>query len=166
MSVGPEEYDGADRISTAIVAFLGCIEVALDGICSIGWTIGDSYVPFDPDDDDDACEEEEVYCSQAWVRVMDILPVSQDSFGDDCATVMRIGLEVGVLRCVEVPEDGEAPKATDVLLSAMQSMEDMNAIYCAAMDCEVWNSIDAGQWLPNGPQGGQYGGTWNFTVEI
>lgn len=155
-----------EHISTAVVAFLGCISEALPDICSIGWTIGDSYVPFDPDDGDESCDEEDVYCSQAWVRLTDVTPIDQESFGDDCSTVMRIGLEVGVLRCVEVPEDGEAPKATDVMVAAMQSVEDMNRIYCAAMDCEVWHAIDAGQWLPNGPMGGQYGGIWTFTVEI
>jgi hypothetical protein len=34
------------------------------------------------------------------------------------------------------------------------------------MGCEVWQAIDAGEWLPDGPMGGQYGGTWNFTVEV
>jgi hypothetical protein len=160
------ESTGADRINEAVVAFLGCVSEPLADICSIGWTIGETYVPFDPDPDDPECEAEEVYCSQAWVRVTEINPISQESFDDDCATVMRIGLEVGVLRCVEIPAEGEAPKASDVLLAAMQSMADMNAIYCAAMACDVWDSIDAGAWVPNGPQGGQYGGTWSFTVEI
>ena len=52
---------------------------ALPDICSIGWTIGDSYVPFDPDDGDETCDDEEVYCSQAWVRLTDVTPINQEA---------------------------------------------------------------------------------------
>jgi hypothetical protein len=90
-----------------------------------------------------------------------------DGFGgDDCSAVLRIGLEVGVLRCIDVPEGGEAPTASDVLVASLQAMTDMRALYCAAMDCEVWDSIDSGTWAPSGPLGGQYGGVWTFDVEL
>lgn len=156
---------GAERLNEAIVAFTGCIGEALEDICSYGWTIGESYVPFDPDEDED-CEADDAVCSQAWVRVVSVDPVMNDSWEDGCGLVLRLELEVGVIRCLEIPEDGEAPTASDVLIAAMQSMDDMNAILCAALGCEVWNSVDVGQWLPDGPLGGQYGGTWSFTVEI
>lgn len=155
---------GADRLNEALVAFTGCVGESLEDICSYSLTIGETYVPFEPDEDDD--EDCDAQCSQAWVRVMNVTPVSSDSWDNDCATVMRIDLEVGVLRCIEIPDDGEAPTGLDVMTAAMQSMQDMNAIYCAAMACEVWNAIDAGQWAPSGPLGGQYGGMWTFTVEV
>lgn len=156
---------GADRLNEALVAFTGCIGEALEDICSYSLTIGESYVPFAPDEDDD-CDDGEEQCSQAWVRVTDVTPTSSEGWDDDCATVLRIGLEVGVLRCIEIPEDGEAPTGLDVMAAAMQSMTDMNVIYCAAMACEVWESIESGQWSPEGPLGGQYGGMWTFTVEV
>lgn len=153
-------------LHTALVGFTGCIGEALEDICSYGLTIGESYVPFDPDPED-GCEDEEVQCSQAWVRVTDVGPKEiNDSFGNDCATVLRIGLEVGVLRCFAIEEDGEAPTASDMLIASLQAMDDMNAILCAALGCEVWERIDAGQWFPTGPLGGQYGGVWTFTVEL
>lgn len=152
-------------LQEALVAFTGCIGEALEDICSYGLTIGETYVPFDPDPEDD-CEVEEVLCSQAWVRVANVTPVGSEGWSGDCGTVMRLDLEVGVLRCVPIEEDGEAPAATDVLLAALQSMEDMQKIYCAAMECEVWNSIESGSWVPSGPLGAQYGGMWSFTVEI
>jgi hypothetical protein len=89
-----------------------------------------------------------------------------DSFGGDCGGTLRIGLEVGVLRCLEIPEDGEAPTASDVLVAATQAMADMQAIMCAALGCEVWDAIEVGEWSPSGPLGGQYGGIWTFTVEL
>lgn len=150
----------------ALVGFTGCLASAVPDVCSYGLTIGAQYVPFDPDPEDD-CGDEEVQCSQLWVRVTDVTPIHQvEAFGGDCGAVLRIGLEVGILRCLEIPEGGNAPTATDVLVAAGQSMADMNAIYCAAMQCEVWDSISSGSWNPNGPMGGQYGGIWTFTAEL
>lgn len=162
---GSDEVSGNDALNTAIIEFTGCIGEAVEDICSYGWTIGETYVPFNPDEDDE-CDEDEVACSQVWVRVMQIVPRAEESWGGDCAAVMRIDLEVGVLRCIETPAEGEAPTASDVLVAAAQSMDDMRDIYCAAMACEVWNAIEVGQWSPTGPLGGQYGGIWTFTVEI
>lgn len=156
-----------ERLIDALLAFTGCVGGALKGICSYGLTIGEAYVPFDPDPED-SCEEDEVACSQAWVRVTDVQPApgSPEGWSGDCALALRMGLEVGVLRCLDVPEDGEAPTASDVLVAAMQSMEDMNALLCAAMGCEVWDAIRVGTWSPSGPLGGQYGGIWTFSVDI
>jgi len=166
MSMSSDEIlTPAERLNEALLGFTGCIGLALDDLCSYGLTIGDSYVPFDPDPEDN-CDADEVMCSQAWVRVMSVNPLSSAGWEGDCATVLRIDLEVGVIRCIDIPEDGEAPTATDVMAAAMQAMTDMTAIFCAAMDCEVWSSITSDIWSPFGPLGGQYGGTWTFTVEV
>lgn len=167
--VGSDEVSGNpnEKMHDALIGFTGCVGEALDDICSYGLTIGDSYVPFNPDEDDD-CTEEEVACSQAWVRVTNVgVKYVSDSFeSGGCGGVFAIDLEVGVLRCFGIEEEGEAPTASDVLVAATQAMDDMRAIYCAAMNCEVWDSITAGQWSPMGPAGGQYGGTWTFSVEF
>ena len=160
----------ADLLNESLIAFTGCVGEAVEDICSYGLTIGESYVPFDPDenddDEDDDCGEDEAACSQLWVRVTNITPLSTEGFdGGTCSSILRIGLEVGILRCFEINEGGEAPNATQVLLAATQGMDDMNAIYCAAMACEVWEAINVGEWTPTGPLGGQYGGIWTFTVE-
>jgi len=166
----------ADAINTALVAFTGCIGGALEELCSYSLTFGEVYVPFKPDPEEDCGED--VDCNQAWVRVTDINvaydekgfdtgPTSEDgSCEGACGGTFQIGLEVGVLRCYAVPEEGEAPTATDAMATAMQSMTDMAAIYQAAMNCDVWESIETGAWQPEGPLGGQYGGYWNFTVEL
>lgn len=162
-----EQPDLAEGLNTALVAFTGCIGEAMADICSYGLTIGDSYVPFDPDPEDD-CEEDEVACSQVWVRVTGITPTATPGSWEngDCGAVLQIGLEVGVLRCYDIEEDGQAPTASDVLAAATQAMSDMKAIYCAAMGCEVWDSIASGSWVPLGPAGGQYGGSWTFTTTL
>lgn len=159
----------ADALNDALIAFTGAVGEALTNICSYGLTYGDSYVPFLPDEGDTACsDEEEALCSQAWVRVMNASPSpgSTEAWSGDCAIEMSIHIEVGVVRCVGIPEGGEAPTVSDALDAALQSNEDMMAIHCAAMATEVWASISTGSWQPHGPMGGQYGGTWDFTVAI
>lgn len=176
MTLGSDEVETpADRLTEALVNFTSCVGTSLTGICSYGLTIGETYVPFDPDPEDE-CEEEDSSCEQAWVRVMSANtkddPNSQGWQDGGCAVVMVLELEVGVLRCIELKDKGEAPTVTEVLGAAMQSMEDMLAIHKAAMDCnaadgqDLWLSIEDGQWQPSGPLGGQYGGTWTFTVEF
>jgi hypothetical protein len=162
--------NGADRLNAALVQFTGCIGAAFDDICTYGLTIGDTYVPFDPDPSEEDGENCNEYgCEQVWVRVESINAISNDSWDNGCATRFRLEIEVGVIRCFEIPEDGEAPTSSQVLVAAMQSNTDMNRIYCAAMSCDdvedEFDSIIANTWLPLGPIGGQYGGTWGFTIE-
>lgn len=158
-----------DVVNDALIKFTACIGSALPDICSYSLTLGEAYVPFAPDEDSDCEDEDETACTQAWVRVMNVTPkqsAGTEGWGGDCAIVLEAELEVGVLRCIEVKDKGEAPTETEVMTYAMQSMSDMLAIHKAAMGCEVWESITTGQWQPSGPLGGQYGGTWTFTVEI
>lgn len=165
--IAPES--GAARLIEALIEFAHCIGGNLDDLCSYSLTYGDTYVPFLPDEDsDDACDEDDTLCSQAWVRVSSINPSAgtAEGWGGDCAIELAVNLEVGVVRCVGIPEGGEAPTESDALAAAIQSLEDMNAMHCAAMNCEVWESIETGAWEPQGPMGGQYGGIWNFTVVI
>lgn len=157
-----------ELFNDALIEFTACVGNALEDLCSYGLTLGEAYVPFDPDEDEE-CDAEEAVCSQAWVRVTDVSPLAggTEGFGgESCSASLRMGLEVGVLRCIDIPEGGEAPSASDVMIAALQSLADMRAIFCAAMSCEVWDAIDIGTWTPSGPLGGQYGGIWTFSVDI
>lgn len=170
MSITPEEPTGADLLNDALIQFTGCIGSAFDDICTYGLTVGDTYVPFDPDEDEAESEDCDEYgCSQVWVRVENVNAITPDSWDNGCSMTFRIELEVGIVRCFDIPEDGEAPTATQVLAAATQAMSDMNTILCAAMGCDTvedqFDSIVAGTWLPIGPIGGQYGGSWAFTIE-
>lgn len=165
--IGSDEvFTPDDELHSALLTFTSCVGNAVEGICSYSLTIGETYVPFLPSPDDTCLEDEEA-CSQLWVRVTNVQPEANQSWAGDCAVVLNIGLEVGVLRCVEVPEDGEAPDADEVLVAALQAMTDMRAIFCAAMGCdEAFSSIESGAWSPNGPNGGQVGGVWTFTAQL
>lgn len=163
-----ETKSGEERLKDALLEFVGAVGTALEDICSYGLTIGEAYVPFNPDEDDE-CDDDEAMCSQVWVRVAGVSPLPNGAEGwggDPCAVSFQMDLEVGVIRCVEIPEDGEAPTAMEVTVAGLQALEDMNTLQCAAMECEVWESITIGSWVPLGPLGGQYGGVWTFTVEL
>lgn len=169
--LGSEEqpFSHMEELQTALLIFTERVCSPL-GVCSYGLTMGESYVPFDPDEDDD-CEEGEAYCSQAWVRVDGMEFQTSESWANKCGGQIALTIEVGVLRCVDVPEDGEAPTATDVAAAALQAMEDMYTIHCAAMkeddpEDELWIDIESQQWTPSGPLGGQAGGVWTFRVTI
>lgn len=180
MSTSSDEVQfPADKLNEALVTFTSCIGESLDGICSYSLIIGQSYVPFMPDadeDDGEACEDSEYGCNQAWVRVETVSTAATAGNtaldGTNCDVVWRLALEVGVLRCITIEGEGEAPTSSDLLEAAMQSMDDMSALHKAAFDCKaaddqpLWLSIEDGEWIPLGPLGGQYGGTWLFTVEF
>lgn len=170
MSVTPGESDSfaSSPLALALIEFAQCIRQATD-VCSSSITIGSKYVPFDPDDDDECDDDEDsASCSQTWVRVESagLTPGDEGWGGNTCAGEMSLVLEVGIYRCIEIPERGEAPSATDVFVAAMQAMEDMQALYCAASSCDVWSSFSVGMWTPLGPSGGQYGGSWLFEVTL
>lgn len=156
-------------LQNAIITFTGCISDALPDICSVGFTLGEGYVPFDPDPDED-CKGTDVECSQAWVRAMNIQPKGGGAVGfggADCSMTLTLELEVGVLRCLKIPPRAKAPTATDVLVAGMQALTDAQAILCAALACDAWDdTVQVGAWNPSGPLGGQHGGTWTFLVEI
>lgn len=157
----------ADPLNEALVSFAGCIGEAFTDVCSYSLIIGQSYVPFAPDpEDEDACEDED--CSQVWVRVTSVNPTPSavEGWDESCALTLDINLEVGIIRCMEVMEDGEAPTASSMLAYAVQAMEDMKTIMCASLGCEVWAALDIGQWSPLGPMGGEYGGMWTMTAQL
>lgn len=162
-AISPEQ-----RLMEALTTFAVHIGASLDDVCSYGLTIGEVYVPFRPDPEDE-CEEDEEYCTQSWVRVMSVQdnPNSNSKgWGGACATTRVLELEVGVTRCLGIEEGGEAPLASEVLAAAWTAMEDMNAIRCAALDSDLWIDIQMGVWTPDGPEGGTYGGRWTVQVEF
>lgn len=160
-------------LEDAVLAFTGAIGEAIPDVCTYTLIYGDKYIPFRPDEEEEEagddgepspCENNE--CDQLWVRVA-MVTIAGDvpqSFGGSCEGLYQLDLEVGIQRCVRVEDDGEAPRANDLMVGAMQMLDDMQAIFKAAMGLEVWDSIDAGAWLPSGPEGGQYGGSWDFTA--
>lgn len=168
-------------LTTGLLNVAMSVGAALDDLCSYGLTVGESYVPFDPDPEDEDCGHDEGGCSQAWVRVMSISDrLLTEEGGDwsegdldsadedgDCSCGFVVDFEVGAIRCFPTADGGAAPTATEVLLASGQTMDDMAAIRCAVMNTK-WPgaSLEVGQWVPMGPAGMMYGGVWTFTVTV
>lgn len=162
------EPEGESRVLKALIEFTGCIGGAFDDVCSYALIPGDGYIPFAPDEDDEEnCEDED--CSQVWVRVTSMNPTPKNTEGWDgqeCGFTMDLSLEVGIMRCMEVIAEGEAPTATAMLAYAMQAVEDSNVLMCAALGCDVGISLNIGSWTPLGPLGGEFGGSWTMTLQV
>jgi len=158
-----------DTLMDLLVTFAAEACGQMDGLCTYGLTIGETYVPFDPDEEDECPHGENRWeCSEGWVRVVGIVPTGTvEGMNGQCVASLRITLEVGVLRCFPTPDNGEAPSASDVFLGVEQSMTDMTTMYRGAMRTQPqWDALSAGQWRPMGPAGLQYGGQWTFTADL
>lgn len=165
MSESDVEPGEDNPLLKALIEFTGCIGGAFDDVCSYALIPGDGYIPFTPDEEDEEnCEDED--CSQVWVRVTSINAIGENGWDTSCAMTLSVGLEVGIIRCMEVVANGEAPSATALLGYSMQAMDDMRAIMCAAINCEIAGNLDLGVWTPLGPMGGEFGGQWTMTAEF
>lgn len=142
-----------------------CAEVGGDTMCYCGVIVGDDIYDLSGVGGD--CEDA---CGQAWVRVTDSFMAStlgvQDVDGGNCGLEMNVVVEVGVLRCLRIPEKGEANTAEEMVAAFEQQQSDMLAIRRALLCCDSIDSQDVilGTFAPIGPQGGLYGGVWTAII--
>lgn len=109
----------------------------------------------------------------AWVRLVRLEPdVSNDTGGglqpSSCAPSWLAYVEIGVYRCVPLPEEGEAlPEQTEHVIS-LDALSDMNALLRVLTCCptlrDTFTAVDF--WQPLGPSGGCAGGALQFRVAI
>lgn len=156
-----------ELILTYLAALAGCVCEKVNAVnetCFCGITLGDQYVSTSGIGD---CEEA---CGEAWVRITGAYPstvVGQPNFNlDNCGASMGVDIEIGVLRCLEVPEGGEAPTPEQFLEAANVQIKDMIAIRDAVLCCEHFPSYILGAWTPIGPDGGLVGGSWTISVGV
>ena len=145
----------------ALLEFTECVGTSIPDICAYALTVGETSMAFgSPEECDNGGDE----CEQIWVRVDSVDVEAQETWGGDCAATWTITLEVGVNRCF--PEDETLPDPATLLVAVSDAMSDMQKIQCAAMSCDVWDSIQAVNWAPHGPLGGRHGGIWGFIVKV
>lgn len=171
MSVTPQELPIADQINEAMAALAGCVFDGLDPVCAATIILGDTddgQDDFQPDDEDADCDDD---CSRAWVRVNGAYPangigVANDEPNQSCETLIGMDLEIGIIRCVEIEKNGEAPTATNLLAASIQNIRDMVAIRKAVLCCTHFEDYQLGDWTPTGPDGGRVGGYWTLAVLV
>lgn len=157
-------------LSTSLEGLAACLCAELQAmaapfVCFCGVIIGEDTYDLSGIGD---CEDNA--CGQAWIRVTQAYMASdlgeQDVDGNNCSLELNVDLDIGILRCLEVPEKGEANTPEELLAAFRQQNEDMLAIRRAVLCCDAIDTRDVilGLWTPQGPQGGIYGGIWTATL--
>src|SRR5215207_570693 len=96
-------------LSTTLEALATCLcaELGEPGFCFCGVIIGEDTYDLSGIGD---CENDA--CGQAWIRVTQAYMASdlgeQDTDGGNCSLELNVDLDIGVLRCIETPDKGEA----------------------------------------------------------
>lgn len=141
-----------------------CAQIETDGLpptCFCGVIPGDAAVGDYAGDCDDKC-------GMAWVRLVTAYPATAvgtlDERVGNCGSSLGVDIEVGILRCLPVEEDGGPPPAeTMVEVTGLQTA-DMLAMWRAINCCESLPNKEfiLGGYQPMGPLGGLVGG--NFSL--
>jgi hypothetical protein len=111
-------------------------------------------------------------CGAAWVRMITAYPAVGVGVPADkrpgCGFLLGVDVEIGVIRCLEAGENGNAPEAEVMNAAAMQEIDDMIAIRRAIMCCDALEDIDIslGNYQPTGPAGMVFGGTWALSLAL
>jgi hypothetical protein len=106
-------------------------------------------------------------CGSAWVRLDSAFPYTtfpDSEPGLTCTASLGYTIEVGVVRCMPLNDDGSALDTATSLDVALASAADMMALRHAVECCfgDTLHSLVG--WSPLGPQGGCVGGFWTLQV--
>lgn len=155
-------YPHAKALADAIPPEL--VARGLDDLCFCGVVPG-AQVSLDFCGDD---------CSgMAWVRLDRMYPSGtsfpiQDSVRRPGPVLFAQMFEIGLVRGLPVPDNGEAPDAAAQDGVAQSQLADMRAL--AAVVCDYFESRDIpylfGLYTPYGPAGGCGGGYWTVTAQV
>ena len=110
-------------------------------------------------------------CGMAWVRLISVYPstaiaVPSEQPGN-CSSLIGMDVELGILRCVSLPDDdGTPPKPADLQADAALQIADAMALRKAALCCAPEKDFMLGLYTPLGPAGGLVGGTWTISLQV
>lgn len=124
-------------------------------VCQCNLFHGEQPPPMDLCD----CECSPGVSGQAWVRVALLDPSGHVSAGRCGGGLMgaRLVVELGVYRCVAVPDDqGRPPDGGEQAADTLDAFDDASVLLHAALCCGELEDRGAvlGQWEPMGPAGG------------
>lgn len=167
----PYPYDNGVFATMAALAQCLCeknTEYDLPGLCFCGIIAGDA--PYDAtgvgDCDDDGC-------GQGWVRLSTAYPSTSVGIADitpgNCGKALGMDIEVGVLRCFPMGDNGEPSSEEEMLATSQLQIADMLMMREVIMCCVDIESDDVvlGEYLPIGPEGQPLvGGTWRIAIQV
>lgn len=160
-----------DPITPIALGLMGCLCNAFADagrpVCRCTLYHGQDPPPMDLCD----CECSPGVSGQAWVRVDGINP-SDSGNGDPCGGRLlgaMLSLEVGVYRCIAVPDDrGVPPSGDEQMTDALEAYQDAAVLRHAVACCEALEDrvVQVGRWQPMGPAGGCAGSRWDVSVML
>jgi hypothetical protein len=109
-------------------------------------------------------------CGVAYVRLTNAYPSVglgvRPEQPQACGVMLTLNIEMAVLRCYEVPANGEEIDAASLEATACVMSDDLLAMRRAVACCASLSDLDYGllDWTPQGPQGGLIGGGWTLQV--
>lgn len=144
-----------------IEGLMDCITAQVDQVCSVVFAPG-AQVAWD------YCAECGDSCGMAFISLTQSYLYSAFPFPDQeakCHLPMAHQLEVGILRCIPMPDaTGDLPSPAALNDAAYQMLRDQDALRCAIRDCQS-GLVRLGTWTPLGPDGGCAGGAWTVYVD-
>lgn len=111
-------------------------------------------------------------CGMGWVRLTSAYPAvaagQTPLEGQACASLLGADIQVGVIRCLEYPDDGQPPTQETLEAATLQQMEDMTTIRRVIECCDAldFHDHEINTYTPHGPQGMVVGGWWSLSVAI
>ena len=100
-------------------------------------------------------------CGMGYVRLARVFPYNtfpQGVIDLRCASPLAWAVEIGALRCLPQPADGEPPSPEIAAEATVNQMLDARAIWEAMKCCGLEIGIET--YIPVGPEGGCVGGFW------
>lgn len=166
-----------NKVFSQMAAIAECLcgknaENGLPPLCFCGIIAGETA--YDATGIGEGCDEddENAGCGQAWVRLVSAYPSSNvgqaDVMPGNCGNGFGFDLEIGMLRCIRIEEEGGVLPAEEMLEAVQLQVADMLTMQQALLCCEALKMEDfvLGQYAPIGPMGGLVGGTWLISVSV
>lgn len=152
-----------DDLFARMTELATCLCAGIDGgedMCFCGVLPGDQWYDMTGECDDK--------CGMAWVRLAGTFPsftLPQPAQGfQACDAPLALQIEVGVIRCLEVPDDGSPPSAAELLAAMQVQHKDMLDMRAVLSCCDAFPEYVLATWAPIGPAGALLGGTWGIVV--
>lgn len=109
-------------------------------------------------------------CGMAWVRLSASYPstmIGNPYLGaGNCAAGIGLEIELGVMRCFDLGENGEPPDPATLLESSQLQIKDMLAMWRAIACCRQSRDFVIGTYIPYGPEGGLVGGILPVSILV
>lgn len=109
-------------------------------------------------------------CGMAWVRLIESFPSVTIGIPSltpgNCSVGIGISVELGIIRCFDLGENGEPPDSATMTETARLQIADMMAMYRAVACCRQSNDFVIGQYVPYGPEGGMVGGILPISILV